>query len=49
MRIPVDHGSTSAPRPEWRDVALGMLLLLAYLSASSAGLTILARALSGGD
>jgi len=45
MRLPVDHRPTSTPRPEWLEIAFGMLLLLAYLSLSSAGLTLLVRQL----
>jgi len=46
MRIPIEPGPGSMPPRDWRELAVGMLLLLAYLSASSAGLTILARTLA---
>ena len=48
MRIPVDPGPASIPPHDWRDLAFGMFLLLAYVSAASAGLTLLAHAISVG-
>lgn len=45
MRFSTDHTPASRPDPDWRAVALGMLVLAAYLSLSSAGLTMLARVL----
>jgi hypothetical protein len=47
MRIPVEPGPSMPPR-DWRDLAFGMFLLLAYLSATSAGLALLARAVTAG-
>jgi len=46
MRIPIEPGPASMPPRDWRDLVVGMLLLLTYLTVSSAGLTILARALA---
>jgi hypothetical protein len=48
MRLPVDDRPASGARPEWLEVAFGMLLLFAYLSASSAGLAILVHHLTPG-
>lgn len=46
MRTPIETDPASMPPRDWRDLAVGMLLLLTYLTLSSAGLTILARALA---
>lgn len=45
MRLPVDD-RLAPPGRQWPYVAFGMLLLLAYLSITSTGLTLLVRNLT---
>jgi hypothetical protein len=45
MRLPVDDRLAPATGRQWLEVALGLFLLLAYLSITSTGLTLVLKRL----